>query len=328
MSKYEINELIYINVHSLCIFLSQDKHFKNRKMDEKVAEYIINFIDKYEAIFFIIDLKKIDATKKPFEKFKKYFNGEVNNKKVIFVNVELDSIKRDIEEKIGEIINAASYDDFQLSSDIINQDYEKIRILNYRTERMKILHKYLIEESKKTNLENKDEKLISSNLYANYYICIKTFFKDADLFFKIIYELCLDIEEKNLNPDYIVASSNNGSVLAAGISKMLGLKAIYLQNVGPLLSVNDIKMYDRIQPDKNCVYVYDFICLGSELIRTMFALELKGSKITGAVGVSKFIDPFRLYDTKPIHVNYLFAINEFNFNYECYFDKKKGEKNA
>lgn len=183
----------------------------------------------------------------------------------------------------------------------------------------------------------KEVYLNSSNVYANKYIDIKKTFQKKECFFLIIYQLCIMIENEfkyqqlgDIDIDYLVCSSNNGAIIASLLGQLLGIKVVYLMNLGPNLTVNDKELIKSIDPKKKYLYIYDFICLGTEYRITKSLLLYKDCRFLGAAGVALFTNPIRDIDKQEFTENILSIFNvsdtSYGFDYEVYCVSKELEE--
>jgi adenine/guanine phosphoribosyltransferase-like PRPP-binding protein len=134
-----------------------------------------------------------------------------------------------------------------------------------------------INESKKrlffekTDQEPKETFLYSSNVYANRYFDLKLIFKYPDLFCLIVYEMVRRIGRHYRNDyskfDAFICASVNGACLANAVSVLIRKPVVFLRNVGPRMNVVDENITKRILREKRYVFIYDFLCIGTEFRR-------------------------------------------------------------
>lgn len=157
----------------------------------------------------------------------------------------------------------------------------------------------------------------------------------------VIYELCVIID-KNFktqslaenNIDYLVCVSNNGVSVATIVGQLLGIDVLYLMNLGPNLTLHDKNLIKLIVPHKKYLFIYDFICLGTEYRITKSLLQYKDCVFLGGVGVALYTNPLRnesMKQNKDILISLIDVCDkEYEFNYEVYSNSKeiKGDTNG
>lgn len=236
-----------------------------------------------------------------------YFFKELGDIKLI--KNELNQTSVLIPENFISMKNSLLNTLFSSSQDDIN-----VYILNEKLCILKNFTAKKIEERKKNKNYRQPGYLQSSNVNINNYIDIKHFFSHPVFYNLLVYELAKIIAENNIKYDSFICSSNNGAVLATSLGSILNKNVTYIQNLGPKLSINDSKIFDRIKKYEGFYYIFDFMCLGSELRHTMMLTKLKEAKVIKAVGVSIFIEPFRGEDRDKYidFTQYLFKANELD----------------
>lgn len=151
--------------------------------------------------------------------------------------------------------------------------------------------------------------LDSSNVYLNKYVNVKSLFNDIINFKLLLYELSNLIvaaysNEKKVMFDYLVSSSSNGSAIAVCLSDIFNVPALYFHNIGPKYAMHNANIKDHIRHGKRYLYIYDFICLGTEYRLTKNIIESNSGNFIGGVGFSSYAKPKMKvkYKEEPLHV--------------------------
>lgn len=157
--------------------------------------------------------------------------------------------------------------------------------------------------------------LESSNVYSNMYIDIKKVFSEPSVLHLVVNELCKlfssNFDRRNIYG--LICTSYNGASLATILGNLLEKPVCYLMNLGPHLSIKDRNMINGLLPNKNYIYIYDFICLGTEYKLAKTVALLKNSQVVGALGVSRHPDILRHEDNN--HSIFIADSNNgFNYN--------------
>jgi orotate phosphoribosyltransferase len=155
-----------------------------------------------------------------------------------------------------------------------------------------------ITHSDISSAEDAPYYLDSSNVYLSKYVNIKKLFNDPDGFKLFIYELALRIYEndKYTNADghafdFLVASSRCGAAIAACLSPMIDKPYIFFNTVGPKYAIENAHTLSKATENRRYLYIYDFICLGTEYRLTKSIIEAHGGRLIGGVGVASYATP-------------------------------------
>ena len=91
-----------------------------------------------------------------------------------------------------------------------------------------------------------------------------------------------------MTPVAFVTSSKNGAILASILGDLLNIKEIHLLGVGPKYTVQFGDSLDCIKTGKRYLYIFDFMCTGTELKIVSALINSKRAKLRGAVGISRY----------------------------------------
>ncbi|WP_088227825.1 hypothetical protein [Desulfosporosinus sp. FKB] len=311
------NNCIYIPLHLNTIFFQGEINFEKDYVNLSLVESIFEEVSKTKAKYYFLDFCRIKMTEsRVFEIFADILSS--TEKTIIFVNLNnrisnfihnadcyglviYDKTKTALSNHIGiEFIDSiGNYQEYII-------DYKK-KIIGLYVKEIVIMEEQFLE---------------SSSVYSNMYVDIKKIFNNRKMYSLIIYELCnLVVTHFNKRFDALVSSSNNGSALSTIIGKILNKDVLYLMNLGPHLTIRDKELLNSIIPKKRYLFIYDFICLGTEFKITKTVVNTKDADLVGAVGVAKY----RFEDRENKHkVFSLIDINtDCNLSYEVYFEKRE-----
>lgn len=181
--------------------------------------------------------------------------------------------------------------------------------------------------------------LPSSNVYVNHYFEAKKIFSNGPLFQLLVYRMAYVLKqilaEENDEFDAFICASITGACIASALSVFYHKPVIYLKNIGPNMTANDERIIDKIEKDQNYVFVYDFMCMGSEFERIKMICNIRLAKILCSLGISYYRLPhletantrensskFCFEWNSHMKIAALFQINAFDENYYyCTIDK-------
>ena len=287
------NTMLTIENKNVCIipvdfwaFFQEASKYKEKNIyssKHNIGEDTFNLInDKInntlDERFLAIDMKNISSY--PMHLFSKI---SCNKSNVFFFNVNEGSVKLRMNEDLNSIqwINDStavfSPEKRTEIDNIIANECNDV----YRKKQAEILC------SKMLKTEKGIYKLESSGLYSNCYLSVKYLFREVEDLYYIIYGMA-DIISKLSKFDAFVTSSKNGAILAAILSDLLNIKEIHLLGIGPKYSMEFGDSLECIKPGKRYLYIFDFMCTGTELKIVSALINSKRAKLKGAVGISRY----------------------------------------
>lgn len=169
----------------------------------------------------------------------------------------------------------------------------------------------------------------SSNIYANRYFNVRKLFCDSNLYQLSIFLMVQYLEKNKIQYDAFVCSSINGACIASSLSVYFRKPVVFLRNVGPQMNTYDNLLTRRIMEGHRYIYVFDFMCLGTEYQRIKMLCNIRSARIVLGLGVSKHKMPNEKLlsrGSKQVVIFTLFDINEFEHDYyKCFVDEKECE---
>lgn len=135
------------------------------------------------------------------------------------------------------------------------------------------------------------EFLESSCVFSTKYVNIRKIFRKPEQGRFLLY--CLAYRVKELAGETgnykLICTSKTGAIIANIISHMLNVPVVFCVGVGPKFAVKPDEIVERVQEKERYVYIFDFICLGTELkILSTFISDRKSKLICG-VGPASYI---------------------------------------
>jgi len=217
---------------------------------------------------------------------------EVKNKnKVVFINVDttlrkmlVEDLYLDEENIIRD--NVIIYS-LKLKPKIIPNFVEEIS-----HEVKKHIYSLTKKYSRKTS-KGKGKKyhyLDSSGVYSNTYVNIKQIFNNVLDYTYIVYRLAETAQKRIAFYDALISTSKNGAILANLLGQILDKKVVHCISVGPKFALSLDQLDSEIREKKNYLYVFDFICLGTEVKILNAIIASKKANLIGGVGVASLID--------------------------------------
>ncbi|WP_136524327.1 hypothetical protein [Geomonas ferrireducens] len=317
MYSFKFNEeTVYVPVHMNATFKSKYLSFSVDLIDDTLASDILRSITNSTAKYFLVDLTNVNAAhSRVFEPFSQIRNL---GKNLIFCGAD-EKISGHIAKALSITIVGNGFLFSTKEAEVYFETVVKGKVdFKQKLDRFvkSVTAEFLLTTARRTSTF-----LDSSNVYSNMYIDIKQMFCNTPVYFLTLYLLCrLLTREKNLDQyDGFICASNNGSVISTALTILIGKPTIYLMNLGPHLTIMDREVIGKIKEGGRYLFVYDFLCLGTELKLVKTVVALQGATIEGSFGIAKLFLPSnpsspRKYDTTNHSV---ISINEeFEFNYE------------
>ena len=172
------------------------------------------------------------------------------------------------------------------------------------------------------------EPVFSSNIYANRYFNAKRLLQTPTTFNAVIFQLVEKINHYTHfgehSFDAFVCASVNGACIASAVAAIIKKPVIFLRNVGPDMTVRDKYMTERIKPGKKYVYIFDFMCMGTEYQRTKMLCALRRAHLVYCAGIAHYRKPLvRKPNNKDSRehtdIDTIFDINAFTKNKNYYY---------
>lgn len=143
-----------------------------------------------------------------------------------------------------------------------------------------------LEESEKEH-----EFLESSCVFSNKYVNIRKIFQKPEAARFMLYSLSCKIKQLlgGVGDYKLICTSKTGAIIANIISHMLNIPVVYCVGVGPKFAVKPEEIVGKVQEHEKYIYIFDFICMGTELkILSTFISDRKSRLICG-VGPASYI---------------------------------------
>ncbi len=302
------------------IFMHLDMDLDLNFNDETEKEILYN--DKYLIIF---DFKNITmCTTDMYEIFANIFKLRTINNDILFANVSNRTVRLNLKQFLNEYdynlifkneenaIHEKHFINFLEPTEDVNEKYD---FINNLVNECDIKIKECIKEICFTRDEvDQHHYLSNSNIYIKHYFDVKKLLGKSKFTAYALYCLCAEIrkyilsnnnineeqcssdeEENNIGNSFggLVCTSYNGAVLATMIGELINQKVIYMLNIGPKLSLKDVHDAEKIKKDKKYIYIFDFMCIGTEYKIIQSIVRLRGAKMNQCLGVGVFKEPNR-----------------------------------
>jgi len=322
---YSDSSKILIPIHANIFFSTYDNKERDLYggvLNSQTTERIIDFIvQKGKEFDFYLDFANVNSSdSRVFSKFSK-----VEGYNIILINANTKLY----ENIFLEALSATAVTTIKLENVVPTVIIDNIKF-NHR--------KRLFNDITKPD---ENYYLDSSNVYLNKYVSVKSLFNDTINFKLLLYELAYLIiakytREKKVQFDYLVSSSSNGSAIAVCISDIFNVPALYFHNIGPKYAMHNANIKDHIRHGKKYLYIYDFICLGTEYRLTKNIVESNSGNFVGGVGFSSYAKPkmkvMNKVENKEEHLHVmniesLAYMNDIIPDYKVYTDYREELKN-
>lgn len=257
----------------------------DRIIDNQLLEEIVKFCSQEKDCLYVIDMKHIISYEN--KAFKKLLECSQSN--IIIANIDnslYDSVKEDLEYKYTVIDEKTLASEKGLEMFYLKH-HDKISNI-YHEETVMIVN-WMKQNVKKEDIQN-IKPLDSSGVYCNMYINAKRLFTDPNRYCFIIYQMICMIVQENCEVDALISASRNGANIASVIGWLLDKKVIHCTNLGPKFSLAASSVYKDIRKNRKYIYIYDFMCLGTEAKLLNTLLSFKGAILMEGYGIANYID--------------------------------------
>lgn len=288
-------------------YIGRFKFSKSQFVNENVFECL------YQEIMGNQNKKMLGIDMKNISSYPMHIFAKINtlDTKVFFYNIDEKNMVLRMQEDLPQLIwlneTTAVFSEENRSGieDLLQNKCSSSR---------KIKHAEIL---KKTMLSQQDGiyKLESSGLYSNCYLSVKKLFREVEDFYFIIFSLAQRVSELP-KFDAFVTSSKNGAIIATVLGDILNIKEIHLIGIGPKYSMELEGSVDSIKQGKRYVYIFDFMCTGTELKIVSALISSKKGILKGAIGISRYKEDIGLslqggvnvlVEEKELGIQYLIA---------------------
>lgn len=291
--------ILYKNKTQCVISIHMNSYFEAVKPEDRslVSGYLyaktiaetIEFLNNNSFSEVFLDFDKIvGSDQRCFQDMMQLKN---NNLKLYFINVLSDKIRQQITTEL--IDQAKGRNNFFLVEENRVDEYKKNVEIIVRAQLLDIIN-YISEDH-----SNMYIFLESSGVFSNCYIHVKKIFGKPELYkillFQLIDKICKKYyhsdENVKLAFDYLVSSSLCGATLVSDLASYLCKPVIFFHNFGPKYALHNTSSISKIEKAKRYLYIYDFVCLGTEYKLTKGIIELCGGSFLGGIGIASFVEP-------------------------------------
>lgn len=143
--------------------------------------------------------------------------------------------------------------------------------------------------------EPTETKLESSGVFVNSYVALKDLFLHMDKALFIVYEMARRIHTKyptaaeRKNKTFI-SCSKTGAAYASLLSMLLNMRAVYCKSVGPKFALDTARLESEIQAGQDYIYVFDFLCMGTEAKILHALISCLGGNLLYGIGAANYLD--------------------------------------
>ena len=138
-------------------------------------------------------------------------------------------------------------------------------------------------------------KLESSGVFVSRYVALKDLFLQMDGALFLLYEMAERVYAKypaaaDRESKTLISCSKTGAAYASLLSMLLNMRAVYCKSVGPKFALDTVRLKSEIQEGQDYIYVFDFLCMGTEA-RILHALvNCLGGNLLYGIGAANYLD--------------------------------------
>lgn len=279
----DINNIRIIPLDFCVFFLDASNYIGRFKFSKKQYINEAVFKDLMQEILENNDKKIIGVDMSNISSYPMHIFSKISsNENVFFFNINEENIRLRMKEDLPQLIWRSdetaifSMDKWSEINEMLKNDCKSSR----KIKQAEIMRKTMLRQEDVYTLE-------SSGLYSNCYLSIKKLFREVEDFYFIIFSLAHRISDLP-KFDAFVTSSKNGAIIATILGDILNVKEIHLIGVGPKYSMEFDGSVDSIKPGKRYVYIFDFMCTGTELKIVSALINSKKGILKAAIGISRY----------------------------------------
>lgn len=245
-----------------------------------LLEEILKIILKYGSKkTLVLDMERVNYPGKMFEEFRSIHYS------VIFCNIRGEILRKKMQEDLPSLAWSDDEDICLLNgmlTETILDEYETKFSVIYKK-----LYARILNSIKDSCKDGEPLLLDSSGLYSNMYISVKKLFLTPNDYYFVLYGMAIEVEKLG-EFDSFISSSKNGAILANLLGSLLNKKVVHIQGVGPKYSMKFGNIQNEIKRGKAYVYVFDFICTGTELKVLSALINSNDAYLVGGIGFARY----------------------------------------
>lgn len=255
----------------------------DRIIDKDTVCRLIDYCSKDRGRLYVLDMQHIVS----YENRALNMLLDCSDIKIIIVNIDnglIENVKEDLQEKYRKMRGNILYSHKELGAvyDKLASEIEGI----YKALLVNTV-KWLRQIVTKEDIQNL-RPLDSSGVYCNMYINAKRLFTDPAQYSFVVYHMVKMIKECNINADALVSASRNGANIASILGWLLDMKVIHCASLGPKFSLVSGSIDTEIRKHKKYIYIFDFLCLGTEVKLLNALLNIKEAKLVAGFGIANY----------------------------------------
>ena len=259
--------------------ISFAREFSLSEDEELLKEIKGMVIEKKNEKIIAVDMERVNYPGKMFQQL------DDLQEQVIFFNINNEVVRGKMQENLPKLKWNQEKNMCCLNG-IISEN----TISAYTTIFVKASQKLYSEILYKiTDTCKKDTPIVldSSGLYSNMYISVKKLFLHPYDYYYVLYGMAGQVEKLG-EFDSFISSSKNGAIIATLLGTMLNKKAVHLQGVGPKYSMRFGNKQNEIKRGRTYIYVYDFICTGTESKIVSALITANDAYMVGEIGFARY----------------------------------------
>lgn len=260
---------------------------KERSLRGKEIDALYDYIKKEPngQLTFVVDMHNIVFY--PAREFEKFL--ELRDRRIVFYDVVVENIlpklKEDLQDSFMERTEEGKptllFGNCQ-AKEAYEREVEVYMQHIYQDESARIVRAL-------TRSITREKPLESSGIYSNCYVNIKELFTKPDDYNFIIFQMVGEIARSSGKFDALVSTSRNGAVLANILGWLLDKKVVHCTSLGPRYAIETDTINKEIRKGKKYLYVFDFICLGTEIKVLNALLGVRDAELVGGIGIANYI---------------------------------------
>lgn len=233
--------------------------------------------------------------------------------KAVFYNVHGEVLRQKMRENLPDLDWSPDEDicllNGNVSEAIMTAHKEVFSSLN------KKLYIQILQDIKDPCEKDRPLWLDSSGLYGNMYINVKKLFLSPESYYFVLYGMALEVEKWE-EFDSFISSSKNGAILAALLGAMLNKKVVHIHGIGPKYAMRIGNIQNEIKRGKKYVYVYDYICTGTELKILSALVNANDARLAGGIGLARYGSAERENQPVPEKIKCLITTDDAGLDYK------------
>lgn len=205
-----------------------------------------------------------------------------------------ESLKKRLKQDMGELVTYEHPDILCVKQPVIEEIANRRELMDevdaiYQAKTYELLKSVTYPKNEAPVL------LESSGVKVSSYVALKDLFLHMEDALFILYRMAEKIHSKYPLPTdrankMLICCSKTGAAYTSLLSMLLNMRSVYCVSVGPKFALDTTHLKNEIQVGQDYIYVFDFLCMGSEAKILHAMVSCLGGNLEYGIGAANYLN--------------------------------------